>query len=311
MMNSDLAPIVIFTYNRVKHLKATIDYLNKNELANESNLIIFSDAAKSNEDPEAVIKVRNYIKTINGFKSLKVIEREKNWGLSKSIIEGVTATVNLYGKVIVLEDDLITSPYFLNFMNDGLKAYENDREVCQIMGYSFVERYKDKFNLEDTYFVKGSSSLGWATWKNSWRSLNIDSHELIAFIEKNNLQKSFDRNNSYNYMKMLKQQAEGKIDSWAIRWYASAFINNLYTLYPLKSLVFHTGNDGYGTNYNNIESKYDPLNVTLNTSEKISILKKEVFETKETFLAYNEYLKRYKLPFWIRVKNKLWKIINE
>ena len=115
-----------------------------------------------------------------------------------------------------------------NFQNSEILFDENEHEVCQIMVYSFVERYKYKFNLEDTYFVKGSSSLGWATWKNSWRSLNIDSHELIAFIEKNNLQKSFDRNNSYNYMKMLKQQAEGKIDSWAIRWYASAFINNLY-----------------------------------------------------------------------------------
>jgi hypothetical protein len=310
-MNSDLAPIVIFAYNRPKHLKVTIDYLKKNELASESNLYIYSDAAKSSEDLEKVTEVRNYFKTINGFKSLKVIEREKNWGLSKSIIEGVTTIVNQYGKVIVLEDDLVTSPYFLNFMNDGLETYENDSKVCQIMGYSFIERYKDKFNLEDTYFVKGSSCLGWATWRNSWRSLNIDSHELIAVIEKNNLQKSFNRNNSYNYMEMLKQQARGEVDSWAIRWYASSFINNLYTLYPLKSLAFHTGNDGDGTNYNNVESKYDPLNVPLNTSGKINILKREVFETKDTSMAYNEYLKSYKVPFWIRAKNKLWKIISE
>jgi hypothetical protein len=310
-MGNNLAPIVIFSYNRPRHLKMTIEYLKKNELASESGLYIYSDAAKSDKDIEKVTEVREYLKTVDSFKSLKIIERKKNFGLAKSIIDGVTTIVNQYGRVIVLEDDLITSPYFLNFMNDGLEIYKNDSKVCQIMGYSFIETYKDEFNLEDTYFIKGANCLGWATWKDSWRFLNIDSYELIATIEENKLQKSFDRDNSYNFMKMLKQQSQGKVDSWAIRWHASAFINNLYTLHPLKSLVFHTGNDGDGTNYNNITGKLDPLNVPLNTRRKINILKKEAFETKNTSMAYNKHLKRYKLAFWIRVKNKLWRILSK
>jgi len=310
-MENNLAPIVIFAFNRPRHLKETIDYLKNNELASESNLYIYSDGANSVKDIEKVSKVRKYLKTIDGFKSINIIERKKNFGLANSIIDGVTSIVNQYGRVIVLEDDLITSPYFLNFMNDGLELYESESKVCQIMGYSYIEAYKDEFNLEDTYFIKGADSLGWATWKNSWRFFNNDSYELISIIEKNKLQKIIDRNNSYGFMKILNQQAQGNIDSWAIRWLASACVNNLYTLYPLKSLVFHTGNDGEGTNYNNKIGKLDPLKVPLNTTKKINILKKEVIEMENTTIAYNKFLKRYETALWTRIKNKLGRMISK
>lgn len=304
-MNSELAPIVIFAYNRVDHLKATIDHLKKNELAKDSDVYIYSDAAKSIEDLSKVDEVRKYLKTINGFSSLKIVEREYNWGLSRSIIDGVTSVVNKYGKIIVLEDDLVTSPYFLNFMNDGLNTYKNVSKVCQIMGYSYVERFKEEYNLDETYFVKGSDCLGWATWRDAWLFFSADSYELIATIEKNRQQREFNRNDTYNYMEMLNQQAKGEVDSWAIRWYASAFLNNLYTLYPLKSLVLHIGNDGEGANYNSIDSKYDPLNVSVNMSDRVPVIKMDVLEKTNTNLAYNAYLRSYKRPLWIKLKNKL------
>ena len=245
------------------------------------------------------------MKGINGFSSLNIVEREFNWGLSRSIIDGVTSVVNKHGKIIVLEDDLVTSPYFLNFMNDGLDTYKHVSKVCQIMGYSYIEHYKDKYNLDETYFIKGADCLGWATWRDAWNLFNDDSYELIEDILKKGKESEFNRNDTYNYMEMLNQQANGEVDSWAIRWYASAFLNNLYTLYPLKSLVLHIGNDGEGANYNSIDSKYDPLNVSLNMTEKVAVRKIDVLEKPNTNQAYNEYLKSYKRPLWIKFKNKL------
>ena len=110
-----LAPIVLFVYNRPWHTQQTIEALQKNELVLESELFIYSDAAKIDDVKQAVDEVRSYIKSINGFKKITIIEREENWGLANSIIDGVTTIVNQYSKIIVLEDDLVTSPFFLKF----------------------------------------------------------------------------------------------------------------------------------------------------------------------------------------------------
>ena len=108
--------------------------------------------------------MRKYITTVSGFKSLNIIERDINMGLSKSIITGVTEICDKYGKVIVLEDDHVTSPYFLQYMNDGLRAYEHDEDVISIHGYIYP--LGDK--LPETFFIRGADCWGWATWKTSW-----------------------------------------------------------------------------------------------------------------------------------------------
>ena len=136
-MKQDLAPIVLFVYNRPWHTKQTIEALRKNELAKDSNLFIYSDEAKNDEARKSVYEVREYIDTIDGFKNITIIKREKNFGLASSIIDGVTKIINKYGKVIVLEDDLITSAYFLNFMNAGLDAFKNRDDIFSITGFSF------------------------------------------------------------------------------------------------------------------------------------------------------------------------------
>jgi hypothetical protein len=235
----ELAPIVLFTYNRTWHLMQTVSALLKNSLASESEIFIFSDGPKDENDVPKVAEVRKYIKTIKGFKRIEIIERDKNWGLANNIIDGITKVVNQYGKVVVLEDDLITSPYFLKFMNDGLNIYEEEEKVISVHGYVYPIK-----GLPEIFFLRGADCWGWATWKRGWDLFEKDGKKLLDELEKRKLTKLFDFNGAYPYTKMLKDQVEGKVDSWAIRWYASAFIQEKLTLYPGISLVKHIGDLG-------------------------------------------------------------------
>ena len=168
-----LAPIALFCYRRLDVLTQTVEALKNNILAKDSELIIFSDGYKNEDDKVGVENVREYLKTIDGFKSVKISEALQNKGLANSIIEGVTNVVDEYGKIIVVEDDILTSPYFLNYMNDALEMYENDDNVASISGYT----YPIKTN-EQSFFIKGANCWGWATWKRSWDLFNPNGKEL-------------------------------------------------------------------------------------------------------------------------------------
>ena len=241
-MNKSLAPIALFIYNRPWHTQQTVEALQKNELANESELFIYSDAAKNEQASESVNAVREYIKTINGFKEITIILRDKNWGLADSIIDGVTKIVNEYGRIIVLEDDLVTSPYFLKFMNEGLTMYENEDKVASIHGYIYPID-----NLPNTFFIKGADCWGWATWKRAWDIFESNGEKILDELKSRRLEKEADFNNSYGFTQMLKDQIKGKNNSWAVRWYMSAFLKDMLTLYPGKSYVQNIGNDDSGT----------------------------------------------------------------
>lgn len=237
-----LAPIVLFTYNRLWHTKQTVEALQKNALANESELFIYSDGAKNDAVSLHVRNVREYLQTIEGFKKVNVIEREKNWGLANSIIDGVTNIVNKYGKIIVLEDDLVTSPCFLTYMNEALTLYENEPKVISIHGYIYPVA-----ELPDTFFLKGADCWGWATWKRGWDRFEANGQKLLDEVSKRKLQKEADFDGAYAYTQMLKDQIQGKNNSWAIRWYFSALLQDALTLYPGKSYVQNIGLDGQGT----------------------------------------------------------------
>jgi hypothetical protein len=260
------APIALFVYNRPKHTQQTIEALSLNLLAKQSDLYVFSDAAKNDDAKVVVDEVRSYIKKISGFNKVEIVERKSNYGLANSIIDGVTSVVNQYGKVIVLEDDLVTSPYFLKYMNDGLNLYETNKDVISIHGYI----YPVKGTLPETFFLRGADCWGWATWKDKWSLFEPNGEKLLCELKQKKLIKRFDFNGAYSYSKMLKNQIKGKNDSWAIRWYASAFLENKYTLYPGKSLVLNIGNDGSGTHCgetNAFSSELGLLPVDMSTIE--------------------------------------------
>ena len=239
-----LAPIVLFTYNRPFHTEKTLQALKACNLAAESDLVIFSDGIKNDSDQEKVQKTREIIRSIEGFKSIEIIESEKNKGLARSVIDGVTYVINKYSRVIVLEDDLVVTPNFLSYMNYYLEEYENEERVISIHGYV----YPIETSSNAPFFIQGADCWGWATWKRGWDLFDEDAGKLYNAISKNKeLSKRFDFDGSYPYLKMPKDQIDGKVDSWAIRWYASAFLKNKLTLYPSISLVENIGMDGSGT----------------------------------------------------------------
>ncbi|MFQ7114364.1 glycosyltransferase family 2 protein, partial [Hallella bergensis] len=207
----DLAPILLFVYNRPQHVKRALGSLLQNREAAASDLYVFSDAARSAEDAAAVEMVRKEIADIQGFRSVSVVERNENFGLARSIIEGVTSIVNRYGRVIVLEDDLVVSPYFLRFMNDALEVYKDEPRVGHIQACDFIQSPA----LPDTFLIKWTGSWGWATWQRAWELFNPNGQELLDQLCERRLTKQFDFNGKYGFTRMLRQQIEGKNNSWA------------------------------------------------------------------------------------------------
>src|SRR5258706_1722860 len=172
MKNVTLAPILLFTYKRLDTLRKTISALQQNDYANKSDLFIFSDSAKKDIEEASINEVRTYLKTIKDFKNISIFEATKNKGLANSIIDGVTQIIAEYGKVIVLEDDLISTQNFLSFMNAGLDKYKSEPDVFSISGYSFNLRPPAEKYIESGYFLKRGWSWGWATWADRWE--NVD-----------------------------------------------------------------------------------------------------------------------------------------
>lgn len=271
------APIALFVYKRLEHTQKVIQSLLDNDTAKDSTIFIFSDSAKSEKDNEQVKKVREYIKRISGFKNVEIIFRDKNLGLAGSIISGVSEVIETYGKVVVIEDDLILSPYFLEFMNKGLEIYENVEEVISIHGYI----YPLKKLLPETFFLKGADCWGWATWKRGWDLFEQNAPILLDEIYHRILENEFDLNGAVKNIKMLKKQIKGENDSWAIRWHASAFLKNKYTLYPGRSLVQNIGMGKQSThtkktNVYNVELSPKPIKVEEIEVKENEFVKKEI-----------------------------------
>lgn len=243
-MTNTYAPILLFVYNRPEHVRRNIQALLKNELAAESELFIYSDAAKDETSQAAVKEVHAFIRSIQGFKKITITERAENWGLARSIIDGVTTQINRYGRVIVLEDDLVVAPHFLQFMNDALETYRDEERVGHIQACDFTHDP----SLPDTFLIKWTGSWGWGTWDRAWKHFNADGKALLTELESRKLTYTFDFNGKYGYTRMLRRQIEGKNNSWAIRWNASLFLKGILSLNVGKSLVQNEGFDGSGTN---------------------------------------------------------------
>jgi hypothetical protein len=245
----NLAPIALFVYNRLEYTQKTVVALKKNLLAKKSNLYIFSDYAKNEDDLKKVLLVRDFISKIKGFKNIRIIYRNKNYGLCKNILSGIDYIFKLYRKIIVLEDDIVTSRYFLQYMNKNLDIYELSKKVVSIHGYNYPI---NKRGLNNFFFILGADCWGWSTWKKKWKKYYIDnSNYLEKKILKQDRVKEFNFDNSYNFYKMLTDNKKIK-KSWAINWYASTFIMNLLTLYPAKTLVKNIGLIGTNNNKSNI-----------------------------------------------------------
>lgn len=298
---SKLSPIVLFVYNRPKHTKLVLDALSINPESCNSNLIVYCDGPKKNAIEVDIINIsltRQIVKLENRFLSVEIIEREYNLGLSNSIINGVTEIVNKYGQIIVLEDDIVPSSGFLNYMNDALEIYKDDQSVGCIHAWNY------KLNIESapdsTFFLRGGDCWGWGTWVESWNSFNPDGSSLAKQIIQKGIKYNFNRNGTQPFFEMLIDQINKKNDSWAIRWYASLYLKDIYCLHPVSSLVLNIGFDNTGTHCGHMD-------IEQNTVNQIIVNKIKV---QESTWFFKEYSIKYQKPFFKKVINKLLKYIK-
>lgn len=239
-----LAPIALFVYNRPLHTRQSVQALLANPEACDSDLYVFSDGPKNDQAVQQVDEVRRLMETVTGFRRVEIVRRPRNLGLSASIVGGVGALCNEFGRAIVVEDDLLVSPGFLAFMNNALARYAESPEVMQVSGYMFpvaVDR------SAEAMFLPLISCWGWATWKRAWDLYDPDMRAFANLEQDRALRRRFDLDGAYGYFDMLRRQRSGAIDSWGVRWLLSVFMRNGLVLYPPRTMVDNIGFDGSGT----------------------------------------------------------------
>jgi len=244
-MKNRLAPIVLFVYNRPSHTQRTVESLQKCHLASDSELFIFSDAARNATDAVAVQQVREYIQTIYGFKKSTITTRQNNLGLARSVIDGVTQVLHENGKAIVLEDDMVFAEDFLVFLNEALNTYQNHQTVFSISGYSYPILIPATYS-KDVYLLPRASSWGWATWADRWAKADWKVSDYQKFLHSKTMQREFAQGGK-DLVYMLMRQQKGMINSWAVRWSYTLYKNQAYCLFPRKSKLQNIGNDRSGT----------------------------------------------------------------
>lgn len=289
----NFAPIALFVYNRPQHTRRTINFLKQNLLADESRLYIFSDAAKTTKEENDVLEVRNMIKEVDGFKSVKIVERNSNFGLANSIVSGVSQLVKDYGKVIVFEDDLLSSPYTLQYFNEALQKYQNEDKVMHISAYMYPLKEANK--LPETFLYRAAHSWGWATWEKSWQHFNPN---IDALLEKFDTKRKheFSIEGTMNFWKQMQDFKNKKNNSWAIRWYASIFLMNGLCLNPSKSLIHNIGHDGSGI-HSNIEKTY-AVNIHKNPITQFPTI---IEESKQAYQFIKHFLSKRKGNIFKRI----------
>ena len=301
MTDNALAPILLFVYNRPQHTRRLLDSLLANDECRLSSLYVYSDGARDEASASAVAEVRAIVHSVTGFARIEVIEREKNMGLAANVIDGVTTQVRAHGRVIVLEDDLVLSPFFLLFLIDALSVYADEPRVGHIQACDFT----GDPSLPDTFLIKFTGSWGWATWERAWRHFNPDGKQLLARLEQTRQTRRFDFNGAYRFTRMLRRQIAGKNNSWAIRWNASLFVDNILSLNVGRSLVANVGFDGSGTNCGG--GNLYASNLAQHPIEVVKITPIE--ENMEARRRFERYYRR-NFGFWPRVKRRIIRTIN-
>lgn len=247
-----MIPVALFVYKRLEHTRQIVESLAANTLSGQADLFVFSDAGRSIAEQEEVSLVRQYIHQTDWqkrFAQVTIIEAERNRGLARSIIDGVTQIIEKYGKIIVLEDDLVVSEIFLEYMDSALAFYKSSDNVWSISGYSFPMKSLVDYP-HDVYYGYRGCSWGWGTWKDRWEKVDWNVTVYHDFILDRKWIHKFNRGGN-DLAPMLQKQMEGKLDSWAVRWCFAQSNLDMFTIYPKNSLVENKGHDGSGTHCGN------------------------------------------------------------
>ena len=244
MKNKILTPVLLFAYNRPLHLKKTLNALKNNYLASDTLLIINCDGKKNRFD-YGVDEVSKICKSIKGFKSIKIIKNKKNNGLAKSIVNTLSREIKKHKKLIILEDDIVTSKSFLIFMNSALNYYKKNKNVWHISGHSLFHLNKKKLN--SIYFSQYMNCWGWATWEDRWCYFKKNPDEIFDITNKNKkIKKKFQIHKYTGFYEQIIGNINGNLNTWAIFWYWQIFYNNKFCINPNLTLTKNIGQDGSG-----------------------------------------------------------------
>ena len=235
-------PLVVFAFNRPKHLKKLFDSLKKNYEAKITRLIVYIDGPRTEEDINKIELVKDLTsKQKLHFSQVECIQRPQNFGCKKNVIIGVTETFSRFEAAVFLEDDLIVGEYFLNYMFSALSFYKNKKPVYHICGFSFIEND----DSQNAFFSRYMNCWGWGTWKDRWESFDNSTEQLEEGLSAAELHK-FNIESSHDFFRQLTENRVGLLDTWAIFWYATIFKRNGLCLTPPRTLIVNNGNDGSG-----------------------------------------------------------------
>ena len=291
------AAVAIFAYRRPNHLRKLLQSLSENYGVEEFQVYLFIDGPRTEVDFELIQKVALTAEGFSNQLNLHVVSSSVNLGLATSIRSNVTKLFEKYDNLIVLEDDLILSKYFLMFMSDGLRAFVEDLSIAAVSGYS----YPISTLIEGGYILPGGDCWGWATWKDRWQAVNWDAVKLKEELKNSGRIKSFNLNGNYDYFGMLVDSELGLIDSWAIYWHASMFLSGKYTYYPSQTLVLNTGMDESGTHFNSKSKGFEVKSILHDSvteiqlrdlqdrSKELSDLYRHVTDSNLSTLTYKLY----------------------
>ncbi len=287
------APVVVFAYNRADHLEKTLTALAKNVLAKETDVYVFVDGPKTES---GAIKTRQVVECAekfqtNLFSSLTIFSSDKNKGLAKSVIGGVTQIISQYGKVIVLEDDSVSSPYYLTFMNNALEFYAGEVNVWSVGGFTVPMNLPSDYN-KDVILTQRVSSCAWGIWKDRWEKIDWSETPYKKFHFSMRKRRKFNRWGK-DRASMYDDQMNARINSWAIRFDYAMFTNNAFNVIPRDSLIKNIGIDGSGTHSR--EEAREKFQTSITEMTQWTFEKIEVDE---------RIRKEFCKPFHISIKNR-------
>lgn len=238
------APVALFIFKRPDHVRRTIASLQACIGYEESPIVVFADGPAGPRDIPGVERARAVARSLLGDRAT-LVERDANLGLDRSIIEGVTDVCARYGEVVVVEDDLVVAPGFLQFLNRGLRRYEDEPRVMQVSGHMFdVPALRDH---DEAILLPMTTSWGWATWRRAWGQFDLIAHRWRERLADEPTRRRFDLDGHFAYSRMLAREMARPLPAWDIRWYYSVFVRGGLGLFPPRTLVVNAGFDGSGT----------------------------------------------------------------
>ena len=313
MKNSEkLYPIILFTYNRPWHTEQVLQALEKNELADQSHLIVFVDGPKANASEEQLKKIKQVRELVQSKKWCGSVEyhiAEQNIGCRNSIIAGITQVLSTYEAAIILEDDIVTSPYFLKYMNTCLNYYRVFKSVISISGYNLPpNRIKIPNEYKyDVYVSLRQQNWGWGTWRDRWESVDWDKNFIKDFIADKTLVEAFNRGGD-DLSKMLQEEYEGKSDAWDIQFTFHHFKHHGVSIIPCKSYTNNVGLDSSGTHTINqhTSSFFNDLSMAAENPKLLNIVYEDIRLINAFYNAYSAK----KRPLWQKAINRLSRILG-